>query len=210
VGGTKNVRVDRVAALAPDLVLANKEENEREEVEAIRGALPEAQVLVTEIATLAEALGAIREVGALTQRSEAADALAGRIEARFGAGLGALETPSAQTAPRVAYLIWHDPIMVTGGGTFIGDMLRVGGFENAFEAEPRYPSTSLEALRAMRLDALLLSSEPFPFAQKHAAAFEQALPGTRALLVDGEAFSWYGPRLLATPAHLGDVRAALR
>ena len=199
VGGTKNVDVARVRALAPDLVLANREENTREDVEALAAFAP---VLVTDVATVAGASAMIREVGARTGTEAVANALAGRIANGFAA-LPAL-------APlRAAYFIWREPWMVAGGGTFIGDVLRRGGFANVFEHAPRYPAVSADEVVAARPDVLLFSSEPYPFRERHLAEWHDRLPGVPCAFVDGEACSWYGPRLLETPEHLRTLRRSL-
>lgn len=199
VGGTKNVRVDRVRALAPTLVVANREENERADVEAIGAFAP---VLVTDIATRADALAAIRRIGAATQRDDEAGALVAEIEAAFAA------LPPA--APlRAAYLIWRDPWMTVGSDTYIHDVMAAGGLVNVFGNRTRYPTVSAGDLAAAAPDVILLSSEPYPFAARHAAEIEALAPGVRAVLVDGEAFSWYGPRMRIAPAALLALREAL-
>lgn len=192
LGGTKQLKREAAAALAPELVLANREENTREDVEWLEERAP---VHLTDVRDLPGALDMIRAVGALLGRAPAARELSARIEAGF-AGLAGL-------APRrAAYLIWRRPWMVAGGDTFIGDMLRRGGFVNVFEHLRRYPEVTPEALRDAAPELLLLSSEPFPFKPAHADELTAAVPGARAAFVDGEAFSWYGSRLLETPAHL--------
>ncbi|MCA8922163.1 MAG: cobalamin-binding protein, partial [Planctomycetes bacterium] len=95
------------------------------------------------------------------------------------------------------------------GGTFIHAMLEAAGLANAFADQARYPEATLATLAELNLDALLLSSEPFPFAETHAAALRAELPGVQVLLVDGEPFSWYGSRLLAAPTYFASLRARL-
>jgi ABC-type Fe3+-hydroxamate transport system substrate-binding protein len=196
VGGTKQLNRDCVRALAPDLVLANLEENTPAMVEALA---PLAPVVVTEVQDLADARAMIRLVGRLTERADAADALAARI----AEGFAALPTFSPV---RAAYLIWHDPLMTVGADTFIHAMLRHGGFVNVFGEATRYPSITLEALRAAAPEVVFLSSEPFPFAEPHAEALRAALPRAEVRLVDGQPFSWYGARLVDTPSYLRTLR----
>ena len=199
VGGTKDVRVDRVRALAPDLVIANREENVREQVEAIATFAP---VWVSDVADVAGALAMVRDVGRLCDRSAQADALADEI----AAGFDALPTwPSVRTL----YLIWRDPWMAVGHDTFISDVLRRGGLENATGDRDRYPSLSDAEVAALAPDVILLSSEPYPFADKHIAEVQALAPGAHVVLVDGEPFSWYGSRLRATPAALRDLRGRI-
>ena len=198
VGGTKQVRVDRVRALAPDLAIANKEENTRADVEALAAVCP---VYVTDVADVPGALAMIRDVGALTDRRPAADALAETI----GAGFDALP---AFLPLRALYLIWRDPWMTVGGDTFVSDVMARAGLVNVAAGRDRYPTLADADLAALAPDVVLLSSEPYPFAERHVPEVE-ALAGGRAALVDGEAFSWYGSRLRHTPAALGALRGRL-
>ncbi len=199
VGGTKNVNVDRIAALAPDLVLANLEENTREQVEALD---PMAPVFVTDVATVDDALAMIRTVGALVGRSARAEALAEEIEQ----GFAALDD---QPPLRVCYLIWRDPWMTVGGDTFIHDVLRRASLANVFGERTRYPEVTAEEIAAAEPDVLLLSSEPFPFGERHIAELAQAVPGVPVRLVDGELFSWYGSRMRRMPPYVAGLRNTL-
>jgi hypothetical protein len=105
---------------------------------------------------------------------------------------------------RAAYLIWKDPYMTIGEDTFIHDMMNLAGFDNLFAYKKRYPQVSVEELRDCPL--LLLSSEPYPFKQKHIEELQALLPETKMLLVDGEMFSWYGSRLLKAPAYFQQLQ----
>ena len=196
VGGTKNVNVERVQALRPDLVLANLEENTQADVEKLDALAP---VFVTDVRDVPGALAMIRAVGRLTGRDVRAERLAAEIEA----GFANLE----KAAPlRAAYLIWRQPYMTVGGDTFIHDVLARGGFENVFGARQRYSEVTLDEIAAARPDAVLLSSEPYPFGEKHIEEIRARLPTPDVRLVDGEVFSWYGSRLLKTPPYLAALR----
>jgi ABC-type Fe3+-hydroxamate transport system substrate-binding protein len=201
VGGTKAVDAETVRGLDPDLILANHEENTPDDVAALDEIAP---VFVTEVKTVEEALRMIRTVGTLTDTSDQTSTLAGRIISRFEA---LPDFPSL----RAAYLIWRDPYMTVGGDTFIHDVMAWGGFENAYGDQTRYPEVSLDALAETDPDVVLCSSEPFPFHQKDefTADLEAALPDTPVEIVDGQPFSWYGPRLLETPSYLTDLRERL-
>ena len=199
VGGTKQADAEKVRALQPDLILANLEENTQAMVAELEELAP---VYVTDVASLDDALAMIRTVGRLTGRPHSADALAAEIDEGFRS------LPPFELVQAV-YLIWQDPIMTVGHGTFIHEMLARAGLVNVFGERTRYPEVTLAAIEAARPDVLLLSSEPYPFAEAHVEAFEQALPGVAVRLVDGEPFSWYGSRLRATPAYLEAVRADL-
>ena len=198
VGGTKNLRLDRIEALRPDLALANREENERDQVEAVAALAP---VYVTDVATVADALAMVRAVGRLVDRALRANALADEIEN----GFALLE---AAEPVRAAYFIWREPWMTVGGDTFISDVMGRAGLVNVFGDRTRYPEVTPEAVRAAQPEILLLSSEPYPFKAAHAEAL-QAETGVPAVLVDGELFSWYGSRMRLAPSYLRALRERL-
>ena len=199
VGGTKNVNDERVAALTPDLVLANLEENVRDQIEALDTVAP---VFVTDVATVEDALAMIRTVGHLVGRSVRAEALAEEIEQGFG-------TLQAQPPLRVCYLIWREPWMTVGGDTFIHDVLRRASLVNVFGERTRYPELTAEEIIEAEPDVILLSSEPFPFSEQHIAELDHAVPGVPVRLVDGELFSWYGSRMRLMPPYVAGFRATL-
>lgn len=196
VGGTKTVKMDIVRQLQPDLIIANKEENVQEQVEELRRMYP---VWTSDINHLGDACDMISAIGDITGASPATTQIIASIRSGF-AGLQPLYPPC-----RTAYLIWQKPFMTVGGDTFINDMLQRCGFENIFARRTRYPETSVEELQAAQCQLLLLSSEPFPFKEKHAKEWEQRLPGARILLVDGEMFSWYGSRLRLAPGYFSGL-----
>lgn len=192
IGGTKNLDIDKIISLKPDLVIANKEENLSEQVLALAETLP---VWVSDVTDLPNATEMMHQVGRMTGREAKATEICSRIIHLF-------ELFSRMIQPRpfnTAYLIWKDPYMTVGRDTFIHDMLTRCGFENCFGSLNRYPVTTLQELKTSRLDLLLLSSEPYPFSPKDLVILQQELPGTQILLVDGEYFSWYGSRLLGAP-----------
>lgn len=192
VGGTKSIHLDLVKELAPDLIIANKEENDRSVVEDLMKEFP---VCVYNIADLADALDMITHLGTLLDRQVQAHALAEHVESEF-ASLN--RPPDLRTA---AYLIWDDPIMVAGGDTFINNMMKYAGYENVFSKLTRYPEITADLLAQQSPSTLLLSSEPFPFKEKHIAKYKEILPNTDILLVDGTYFSWYGSRLMHAPKY---------
>jgi ABC-type Fe3+-hydroxamate transport system substrate-binding protein len=99
--------------------------------------------------------------------------------------------------------------MAAAGGTFIDDLLTKGGFRNVFNNSSRYPAVTAEAIRQAGAEVLMLSSEPYPFKQIHIDELQQLLPDTKIVLVDGELFSWYGSRLLHTPAYFAQLQKQL-
>ncbi|MBC3784089.1 ABC transporter substrate-binding protein [Spirosoma utsteinense] len=188
VGGTKTLNLDQIHALQPDLILANKEENTREQIEALQRQYP---VYVTDINTLPDALAMIRAVGGLVGREHEAEAMAQQIASNLSSSF-----PHSSPPLSVAYFIWRKPYMVAASNTFIDAMLEAAGFRNAFASQTRYPEITSDDLRAAHPDLIFLSSEPYPFADKHRAELNAICPSAQALVVDGEVFSWYGSRLL--------------
>ncbi len=195
VGGTKALKLDLIDTLRPDLIIANKEENDREQIEYLAQRYP---VHVTDIATLPEALQMIQNVGQLVGKQPQAEQLVDRIRASM--------PPPIVPTLRVAYLIWRKPYMAAASHTFIDDMLRVAGFRNALAEQTRYPVLTPDDLRAAHPDLIFLSSEPYPFADKHRVELETICPDARVELVDGELFSWYGSRLVKAGAYFAQLR----
>jgi ABC-type Fe3+-hydroxamate transport system substrate-binding protein len=198
VGGQKDPDLPRIVALAPDLVIANIEENLREHVDWLRGAgIP---VWVTYPRTVAEGIGMIRDLGAVTDREAEADALASPLERLHARRSDA----SAQRRPvPVFYPIWREPWMTISADTYIHDMLRLCGGANVFaDAARRYPTITLDEMAARRPAVILLPDEPFRFRRAHLRDFApyQDVPAVRAgrvHLVDGKRCCWYGPRIAA-------------
>jgi len=202
VGGTKNVHLDRVAALSPTLILANKEENTREDIEALQA---DFSVLLTDMVTLTDALEMIVTVGERVDRQAEAHQLAAQLKESFATLAQEIETRIAPS-PRVAYLIWRDPWMVAASQTFIDSMLSSAGFVNAFGAQSRYPIISFDDLRTTNPDLIMLSSDPYPFREKHITELSAICPNARLMLVDGELFSWYGSRLRYSAEYFRSLR----
>lgn len=191
VGGTKNLNVDLIKSLKPDLIIANKEENERSQIEQLIEICP---VWISDIYNLSEARDMIERVGELVGKKEAAKILSQQIGEQFNK---LTLQPSLQKA---AYFIWRKPYMAAGKNTFIDEMLQKCGLINVFDLE-RYPVITTEMLIAAHPDVILLSSEPYPFAEKHIREFKVLVPDAIVKLVDGELFSWYGSRLLYAPEY---------
>ena len=190
VGGTKNLNLKFIDQLSPDLIIANKEENVKEQIEELA---EKYDVWITDVNNLNDAINMISDIGKLTNRIETASALALRIKADFEK---LKNNFSDKRKVPTAYFIWKDPYMVAAGDTFINDMMPYCGLENIFFEKKRYPQISLEEIREKKCELLLLSSEPYPFKQKHKEEIQKQLPRIKIELVDGEMFSWYGNRLL--------------
>lgn len=197
IGGTKKVDLAKVRALKPDLIIGNKEENSREDIEALEQEFP---VWMSDIRDLEGALDMIERVGELTGTAAEAQRMAASIALSFAA-LRPREEP--RTA---AYFIWRDPYMVAGHGTFINDMLQRMGLVNVIhKGDARYPTITEQELAEADPEVILLSSEPYPFKEKHILELNMICPGTPVHVVDGEFFSWYGSRLLRSPEYFSGL-----
>ena len=195
IGGTKQFKFEVIDQLNPDLIIGNKEENYKEGIEQLQAKYP---VWMSDIYTLADACAMMRSLGELTGRREQARKIVDEIEA----GFAALSAPAVR--PRVLYLIWKEPYMCAGKETFIDEMISAGGFINCLE-HVRYPSLTDEEIRVLQPDIIMLSSEPYPFREKHVAEFRQLCPSAQVRIVDGELFSWYGSRLRETAGYLKKI-----
>ena len=213
VGGTKTIDIELIKSLNPDLIIANKEENEKTAIEELSVDFP---VFVSDVTDLDSALSMIRCVGQLTQKYEESELLIKQIQNEFNTQFTAPSSDnenksaafffSAQHIPlRTCYLIWNKPLMTVGSDTFIHSLMKIAGFENIFADKTRYPKVSMTDLIFLKCELLLLSTEPYPFKQKHVDEFEKHLPNTKIILVDGEMFSWYGSRLLKTAEYLKNL-----
>ena len=198
IGGTKCIDIDKIRLLQPDLILANKEENVKEQVEALQSICP---VYVSDISTFDDAQEMIRQVGILLNKEKAAAQLVEEILKGFA------DVKALDCKLQTCYLIWRKPYMTVGGDTYISDVMELCGFENVFVDEIRYPELTIERMQMENCELMLLSSEPYPFKQEHIDELQVHLPNCRIILVDGEMFSWYGSRLLKAPAYFRQLIA---
>ena len=184
VGGTKNIKLNRIRELNPDLIIGNKEENTESDIEALSEDFP---VWMTDINSFDDALKMIKGLGTVlgkeTFSARMVDVLHKSYEKLGGIGKG----------KKVLYLIWDEPTHIAGTSTYIGSVIEKLGFVNDCQIE-RYPS--IEAVKPTDPDYVFLSSEPFPFKSKHIEKYEKQFPNSKVILVDGEMFSWYGSRML--------------
>lgn len=189
VGGTKEFKIDIINELKPDLIIGNKEENDKKAIEPLMEKYP---VWMSDIKTIDDALKMISCVGKMLNRSEKAEKLIAEVNAKFSKIDGT--KLKGRTA---AYLIWRDPYMASGSDTFINHMMNTMGITSIFDAEDkRYPEFEIETLMELKPDFVFLSSEPYPFKPKHIEELKKALPESIIKMVDGEMFSWYGNRML--------------
>lgn len=191
IGGTKQLSIDKIRELEPDLIIANKEENNREDIDELAKEYP---VWVSDVKTLEDARKLITDIGDLVNQQENASHLSNEFDTQFQK-----LTSLINKGKNAIYLIWSNPNMVAGSDTFISAMLNSSGLENVIKEE-RYPE--LDSCDYETPDLILLSSEPFPFKEKHVDEFRQMFPEADVKIVDGEMFSWYGSRLLKAPDYL--------
>ena len=195
IGGTKQLHIEEIKSLQPDLIIANKEENVKEQIEELAISFP---VWLTDVNNYTDALNMISDVGKLTGKTEGAERVINDIKTAFNT------IPAYNKIP-AAYLIWKDPFMATGGGTFINDMLGICGFENVFADLQRYPEVTAEDIRKSGARVLLLSSEPYPYAKEHMISMQSIFPGIKIICVDGEMFSWYGSRMEQAASYFNEL-----
>ena len=176
VAGTKDIKLEAIQDVRPDLIIVEKEENTKEIVEELEKFFP---VYVAEVQSVDDAYEMIGEMGTLTDRNDAATDLINSIQHQF-------DSLPKGSKKRVAYVIWRKPYMVVGKDTYINSLLEKMGFVNPFtEADGRYPAVTADDFQRAKLDYVLLASEPFPFKEKHFKEFVDMMPETEPILGDG-------------------------
>lgn len=196
VGGTKKLDLHKIRELRPDLIIANKEENDQAQIEELMMEFP---VWISDIKDIDGAIDMINKIGAMVDKQLNAQVVSSEIRTTFRS-----ISSSAQSL-RIAYFIWKNPYMIAGTQTFINNILNYAGWQNAFQHE-RYPVVTEEDVIKAKPDIVFLSSEPYPFKEKHVAEFKRLCPGAQVKVVDGELFSWYGSRLKHTAGYLKELQ----
>ena len=187
IGGTKKLKLDQIRVLKPDVIIASKEENSQQDIETLEKEFP---IWISDIQTLEDAYKMITDIGILCNKTEKIHDLISDIKHNFKS------IPKFKTPLKVAYLIWNRPMMSVSKNTFINDILSKSGFINVLESyNKRYPEISEDDLIKTNPDFIFLSSEPYPFKEKHIKEFIRKFPKSKSILVNGEMFSWYGSRL---------------
>jgi ABC-type Fe3+-hydroxamate transport system substrate-binding protein len=203
IGGTKNLNIDLIKSLKPDLIFANKEENEESQV---RQLMNEFKVIVTDVKNLDDAYKMISEISIAVGKEKEGIELIGKIKNEFN---GNTSRDAINRVSTCAYLIWKNPWMVAGNDTFISSMLPFVGLKNLF-SKNRYPEVTIEELQQLNPQVILLSSEPYPFKEKDVDELRALFPKSTIRLADGEMFSWYGSRLLKSPAYFSEFREKIQ
>ncbi len=191
VGGTKNINIDKIVALNPDIILCNKEENTKEIVEACEKIAP---THVSDIFTLDDSKELILQYGEILSCKEQVKKITQELDSKFNNFQQFIKNT---TERKVAYFIWRKPWMVAGNNTFINYLLEVNKFKNIYRNQERYPEIELQNItKEGKPDLIFLSSEPYPFKKEHINEITKHSSQSKIILVDGEMFSWYGSRLL--------------
>lgn len=187
VGGTKQINNTKIEALKPDFILVNKEENTKEIVEQLKDIAP---IFVSNTDTINDTLDLIERLGVILNCKQKATTICKEIKVKKDDFKGFIKNKPIKKA---AYFIWANPYMVVGGNNFINEMLTLNNFKNVYENQSRYPEIDLKEIK--ETDYILLSSEPYPFQEKHKKIFKE-FTKAKIILVNGEFFSWYGSRLI--------------
>jgi ABC-type Fe3+-hydroxamate transport system substrate-binding protein len=197
IGGTKKIRFDVIESLHPDLIIGNKEENDKENITALEKSHP---VWMSDIVTLKDALWMINTIGEVTGKTSESNTINNKIVSAF-------KTVNKKRV-RVLYLIWRNPWMGAGVETFIHNMLTEMGFVNVLQTA-RYPELTADQIKNLNPEYIFLSSEPYPFQEKHGMELKDNLPDSKISFVDGQMFSWYGSRLIQAPQYFNRLLARL-
>jgi len=196
VGGTKKIRIDAIRKLKPDLIICNKEEMTPEIVNELSKDFP---VWVSDIKNTEDAFKMIHSLGEILDVKERAENLTANIRKSFAQS-------KIYKKLTCLYLIWRKPYMSVGRDTFISHMMEKGGFINILQDAERYPELDEEQIMALRPELVFLSSEPYPFSDKHISEIKAMLPYSKVMTVDGEMFSWYGIRLVNSQPYLNELQ----
>lgn len=199
MGGTKNPRIEKIKQIQPNLIIANKEENRKEDIRELEKYFP---VLLTDVSTIEDALFTIFDIGRTCFVPDEADRIIGKIRAE-------LEKPVDYPPLSAVYFIWRNPWMSIGKDTYIHAVMEHFKLQNMFSGQNRYPEFNIESLSLKKPEVLLLSSEPYPFNEKHIQEVSTFCPGSDVMLINGEWFSWYGSRMITSFQRLHAFRKLL-
>ncbi len=195
IGGTKNIDLEKIDILKPDLIIANKEENTKEQIQILSEKFT---VYISDVNNLEDAKQLIIDIGILCERQLESTSMVQVINDKFKDLL-----KSGNENKSVSYFIWQKPYLTVGKNTFIDAMLQVCGLNNAI-SESRYPEVELKNVNS---DFIFLSTEPFPFNEDHVIEIQKIMPYSKVILVDGEMFSWYGSRLILAADYFQNLKS---
>jgi ABC-type Fe3+-hydroxamate transport system substrate-binding protein len=195
IGGTKNPTINKIKSLKPDLIIANKEENNKSDIELLAEIC---SCYVSDIKNLEDNYQMIRDLSALCNKLKEGETIIEKINSGF------LEV-KGENQLNACYLIWKDPYMTIGKDTFIHFIMNYCGIENVYNQYSRYPTIDVADIKSKNPEVILLSSEPFPFKEKHRLELQKYLPEAKILLVDGRDFSWYGSHMISASKNLKEL-----
>lgn len=199
IGGTKNLHLEKIEALNPTLIIANKEENIKEQIEYLQSKFP---VYVSDINSVEDTIAFIADMALIFEKQEECQALLSKIQEVFFNS----REPLKWAGKSVLYLIWKDPYMAVASNTFIHDIIERLELKNVLnKSVSRYPELNKEEISNLNADYIFLSSEPYPFQEKHIEELSQISPKSKIVLVDGELFSWYGVRFLKIKEYVNSL-----
>ncbi len=204
IGGTKKVKVERIKKLLPDIIIANKEENTQEIIDELKDIAP---IHISDIYNIVDCLELIADYGKIFARENEALSLITSIEEKVASFSDYINSKEIRS---VAYFIWKNPWMVVASDTFIDFMLTLNNFQNAYSNQKRYPEIEIQSLIDKKLDIIFLSSEPYPFKEKHVIELSEMFPQAKVVIVDGEMFSWYGSRILKALDYFKNLNKKIR
>jgi len=199
VGGVKTFNKDLIYNLKPDLIIAVKEENNKEEIEAIA---QDFNVFVATVESFDDSLKLINDIGLLTKTSLKANELSKQIESDFNN----IYNFNGRTC---AYFVWNKPKMLVGGNTFINSFLHKCNLDNVFKNINSYPIVDDEEIKECKPEIIFLCSEPFEFKDKHRLEYQMLFPESKVVLIDAEIFTWYGSRLLKARSYMNKISQTL-
>ena len=186
VGGTKDLNIEKIRALKPDLIIGNKEENDEVQIKLLQ---KEFNVWMSDIITINNAIEMMQSLGLVLEKESQVAPLLIEVESSISS------IKNLFPSKTVAYFMWNEPFMLAANKTFINSIIEHMGLKNVVEEKERYPMVTNDELINLNPNYCFLSSEPFPFKQKHMEELKNILPNSKIILVDGEMFSWYGSRL---------------
>ena len=200
VGGTKQVSIEKIKTLRPDIILCNKEENTKAIIESLEGIAP---IHISDIYNLEDCYKLINMYGEIFKVKNKVLEITSNIQRKREEFKNKIKQ---QLKPKVAYFIWKNPWMVSASNTFIDVMIHEAGFQNAFKDEKRYPEIDLNNSNLNEADIIFLSSEPFPFKEEHVLELKTQFPKKTIKIVDGELFSWYGSHLQKSYSYFATLK----
>ncbi len=201
IGGTKNLNIDLIRNLKPDLIIANKEENIKEQIEDLSQGIP---VWISDVENFDQGLELISEIGKLTNTIEQAKLILKSIKKE-------LPKTEIQRPLKTLYFIWKNPFMLAGNSTYIGNMVEFNGLQNiAPKTEDRYPQIAFDKLKELDPELILLTSEPYSFKSLEAHEIAQVFPNALVKIVDGEMFTWYGSRMVLAMKYFSSLQKGIQ